>query len=47
MIPVSPGYFDAMGIRVLRGRDLVPEDLSEGTLGVVVNETFATQRWPG
>jgi putative ABC transport system permease protein len=47
MIPVSPGYFDAMGIGLLRGRDLAPEDMSEGTLGVVVNETFASQRWPG
>jgi predicted permease len=47
MNPVSPGFFDAMGIRLLRGRDLTPEDMTEGTLGVVVNETFAAQRWPG
>ncbi len=47
MNPVSPGFFDAMGIRLLQGRDLAPEDQTEGALGVVVNETFATQRWPG
>jgi predicted permease len=47
MVPVTPGYFDAMGIRLLRGRDLVPEDLTGGAIGVVVNETFANQRWPG
>jgi putative ABC transport system permease protein len=47
MNPVSPGFFSAMGIRLLQGRDLAPEDMTEGALGVVVNETFATQRWPG
>jgi predicted permease len=47
MNPVSPGYFDAMGIRLLAGRDLAPEDLTEGALGVVVNQTFASQRWAG
>ncbi|MFC1575832.1 ADOP family duplicated permease [Gemmatimonadota bacterium] len=47
MTPVTPMYFEAMGIELLRGRDLLPEDLSEGTLGVVVNQSFAQQSWPG
>lgn len=47
MVPVSPGYLDAMGIGLVRGRDLAPEDRTEGALGVVVNEAFAALRWPG
>ncbi|MCK5651118.1 MAG: ABC transporter permease, partial [Gemmatimonadetes bacterium] len=47
MIPVSPGYFDAMGIELLRGRDLNPADLTEGSVGVVVNQAFAARSWPG
>ncbi|UCC85213.1 MAG: ABC transporter permease [Gemmatimonadota bacterium] len=47
MVCASPGYFDAIGIGLLRGRDLWPEDLEEGHLGVVVNRRFAEQSWPG
>ncbi|NIN71143.1 MAG: FtsX-like permease family protein [Gemmatimonadetes bacterium] len=47
MVCASPGYFDAMGIGLLRGRDLRPEDSEEGHLGVVVNRRFAEQSWPG
>ncbi|MGW8267617.1 MAG: ABC transporter permease [Longimicrobiales bacterium] len=47
MIPVSPGYFEAMGIELLRGRDLNPDDLREGAVGVVVNEAYAARSWPG
>ncbi len=47
MIPVSPGYFDAMGIELLRGRDLTRADLTEGAIGVVVNQAFAARSWPG
>ena len=47
MVPASPGYFRAMGIRILAGRDLAPEDLTEGALGVVVNEAFVARHWPG
>jgi predicted permease len=47
MIPVSPGYFGAMGIELLRGRDLTPADLSEGSVGVVINEAYAVRSWPG
>lgn len=47
MIPVSPGFFGAMGIQLLRGRELDPTDLREGSVGVVVNEAFAARSWPG
>ena len=47
MIPVSPGFFEAMGIELLKGREITGIDLTEGTLGVVVNQAFATRNWPG
>ncbi|HET9370677.1 MAG TPA: ABC transporter permease [Vicinamibacterales bacterium] len=41
---VSPEYFDAMGIRLVRGRGLV----NDGDLPpVVVNEALARTQWPG
>jgi predicted permease len=47
MTPVSPGYFQAMGIDLLRGRDLRVSDLGEGSVGVVVNQAYADRSWPG
>jgi predicted permease len=44
---VSPGYFTALGLPIVRGRDLDPRD-SLGTLrAVLVNETFARRYWQG
>ena len=44
---VSPGYLDAIGVRLLAGRDFTENDgRSEGTLSVIVNETFARRFWP-
>jgi predicted permease len=44
---VSPGYLDAMGIPLERGRDFTDTD-EEGTPKVViVNETMAARFWPG
>jgi putative ABC transport system permease protein len=37
---VSPGYFRAMGISVLRGRDISYEDARSAPPAAVVNETF-------
>ena len=43
---VSPGYFETMGIRVLRGRAIDERD-TEGTQPVaMVNETMARRFWP-
>jgi predicted permease len=47
MVCVSRGYFEAVGITLLQGRDLLPEDFEAGQLGVVVNRTFAERSWPG
>jgi putative ABC transport system permease protein len=40
---VSPGYFDALGTRVLRGRDFVPADSATGA--VIVNAAAARLLW--
>jgi putative ABC transport system permease protein len=39
--PVTPGYFRAMGIAMLAGRDFEAGDTPERPLVAVVNETFA------
>jgi putative ABC transport system permease protein len=38
---VTPGYFETMGIRLVRGRFPAPTDRSQSPAVVVVNETFA------
>jgi putative ABC transport system permease protein len=44
--PVSPGYFHAMGLALVRGRDLDPR-AAFGTPGeVVVNEAFVRRHFP-
>jgi predicted permease len=43
---VEPGYFETMGISLLRGRDFAASDHPESTRVVVVNETMAKQFWP-
>jgi len=44
---VSPGYFQTMGIPVLRGRDFNAQDRPDTPLVAVVNETLARQFFPG
>lgn len=44
---ITPGYFAAVGQRLLRGRLLRPEDAATNPVGVVVNRTLAEQSWPG
>ncbi|NIP56768.1 MAG: FtsX-like permease family protein [Gemmatimonadetes bacterium] len=44
---VQGGYFRAMGIPLVRGRALLPEDSASGSPGVVVNRTLAERFWPG
>jgi predicted permease len=43
----SDGYRQAMGLRLIAGRDLTPDDGPTGELVVVVNETLARTIWPG
>jgi putative ABC transport system permease protein len=43
---VSPGYFAALGIRMLAGRDFTPADRAGAPGVVVVSETVARRIWP-
>ena len=43
----SPGYFEAMGIRLKAGRFFVDADGRNGNLSIIVNETFVRTFWPG
>jgi predicted permease len=45
---VGPDYFQAMGIEIVTGRAIGPEDLDDGReLVAVVNETMAQRYWAG
>jgi predicted permease len=44
---VSPGYFQAMGMRLARGRDFTAQDREKATPVAIVNESFARRFWPG
>jgi putative ABC transport system permease protein len=45
---VTEGYFETMGVTLLQGRNLTPQDdmNEEGLLGVVVNRTMVEKAWP-
>jgi putative ABC transport system permease protein len=43
---VTEGYFDAMGLRLLRGRTLLAEDRTGEIRGVVVNQACVDKAWP-
>jgi putative ABC transport system permease protein len=44
---VSPGYFDALGIKALRGRDIEPFDTAKTEWVAVISESMAEDLWPG
>jgi predicted permease len=44
---VAPGYFQAMRIPLLRGRDVVESDRIGTTRVVVINDYIAKKYWPG
>jgi putative ABC transport system permease protein len=44
---ISPGYLNALGTRLLHGRDFNLFDRSDTRPVLLVNESFATRHWPG
>jgi predicted permease len=42
----TPGYFPALGVPIVRGRDFDARDARSGVPAVIVNRTFADRRWP-
>jgi len=44
---VSPGYFGAMGIPLLQGRDFSSHDTENSAKVVIINEAFGERYWPG
>jgi putative ABC transport system permease protein len=47
MDTIDEGYFETMGIPILRGRAFLPADTAEAPRVAVVNEHFAKHYWPG
>jgi len=44
---VTPGYLDAMGIRLVKGRDISWQETLNKQPVVIINERAARQHWPG
>jgi predicted permease len=44
---VTPGFFETLRIRVLRGSDFDSGDLREGQRTIIVNKAAADRYWPG
>jgi predicted permease len=46
MDTVDEGYFDTMGIAIMRGRGFLPSDTANAPRVAIVNEQFAKHYWP-
>ncbi|HET7617599.1 MAG TPA: ABC transporter permease, partial [Vicinamibacterales bacterium] len=44
---ITPGYFDAIGVPMLRGRDFSDQDTARSRQVAIVNAAMANQFWPG
>ena len=47
MVPISPGYFDALDAPLKRGRPFTDADGAGAAPVAIVNETLADRIWPG
>lgn len=45
--PVSEGYFETLGMQLLKGRAFTRADANDSSKVVVVNESLARRLWPG
>ena len=43
---VTPGYFESMGVKLVRGRFIADADHAEAPIVAVINETMAKRYWP-
>ena len=43
----TPGFLDALGVPILRGRDFDETDIEGGEPVIIVNEAFVDRFWPG
>jgi predicted permease len=43
---VTPGYFKAMGLPILKGRAFLPTDRAGAPLVMIINQTLAQRMWP-
>ena len=44
---VTTGYFDALGMKIIGGRDFTPNEMARGNTSVIVSENLAKRFWPG
>jgi putative ABC transport system permease protein len=44
---ITPEYFRAMGIPLVRGREFNAHDVADGQLVVIISESMAKKYWPG
>ena len=44
---VSPGHFDTLGMRLIRGREFTDADRADSRNVAIINETMASRLWPG
>jgi putative ABC transport system permease protein len=45
-LAVAPGYFEAMGLKMLQGREFTASDGAPGAEAAIVNALFAARYWP-
>ena len=46
-LQVTPGYFEALGVRMVRGRAFTDQDREDAPPVAIVNEAMAKALWPG
>lgn len=46
-VPISPGYFETMGIMLRAGRTFDARDGAKAARVAIINDTFANRFWPG
>src|SRR5262245_21228628 len=45
-LTIAPGYFEGLGLSMVRGREFAETDGGAGAEAAVVNQSFANKYWP-